>query len=251
MTFVRARSKLAQRLKHHYERQGKETSWTQYHSTDVNFAFFSRRREVITRLIKRANGRMALDIGCGSGVYSRNLALKGYEVTSLDISKSYVKSTRELTKNYPTHFVIADAQWLPFKDDAFDAVLCSEVLEHLLYPLIAIREIRRVARIGSDIYMSVPSAYSLTEKILRFLGDKEHLHCFSPTFITRLLEEYSMSPTNTRSCNFFIYYFRMLPLAQKLYKTWITLDELLGKTPLIMYLGWCFVIVAKNLKPTS
>jgi SAM-dependent methyltransferase len=42
--------------------------------------------------------------------------------------------------------VAADATRLPFADDAFDVVVCSEVVEHLEFPLEALLELRRVAR---------------------------------------------------------------------------------------------------------
>lgn len=44
--------------------------------------------------------------------------------------------------------VVADAHMLPFSDETFDIVLCSEVLEHLHTPALAISEMRRVLRRG-------------------------------------------------------------------------------------------------------
>jgi len=238
------------KLKRHYEQQGKEVNWTQYYVRDINFAFFGRRRKVITRLIKPLKG-VALDIGSGAGVYSHDLAIKGYEVVSLDISASYIQSTKQLARKMSVsgkvHCIIADAEQLPFQDHTFNLVLCSEVLEHLTSPLIAIKGIKRVSKVNALIYISMPSILSLTENLRKFRGDKEHLWHFTPMFITRLQKENSMDMIYKSSCNFFIYYIRILPFAQKLYRVWLMLDELLGRLPLVKYFGWCFIIIAKRI----
>jgi len=93
-----------------------------------------------------------LSIGCGlaGDLFVLNL-LWGkkycFELTGLDIDSekihllNYFKEKREV-KNLA--FLLGDAQVLPFKEGAFDIVICSEVLEHLPDPEKAISEIRRV-----------------------------------------------------------------------------------------------------------
>lgn len=51
--------------------------------------------------------------------------------------------------------VVGDAYRLPFKDKAFDYVICSHLLEHLANPTVLIKELRRVAKAG---YLETPSA---------------------------------------------------------------------------------------------
>lgn len=53
--------------------------------------------------------------------------------------------------------VVADGYRLPFKDKAFDYVICSHILEHMEDPAALLREVTRVARAG---YIEVPSALS-------------------------------------------------------------------------------------------
>ncbi len=53
-------------------------------------------------------------------------------------------------------FIAADAEHLPFRDGAFDKVLCTEVLEHIPDDQAGIRELYRVARPGADVAVSVP-----------------------------------------------------------------------------------------------
>lgn len=56
-------------------------------------------------------------------------------------------------------FVAADAQHLPFKDGAFDRVVCTEVLEHIPDDRAGIAELRRVLKSGGLLAVSVPAYY--------------------------------------------------------------------------------------------
>ena len=69
------------------------------------------------------------------------------EIIGLDISFNYLKRVKNLRNKKPL-LVQADAQALPFKDKCVDYILCSETIEHLPNPDVAIREISRVAREG-------------------------------------------------------------------------------------------------------
>ena len=81
-----------------------------------------------------------LDAGCGDGTLSNRLAERGIEVVGVDISSvalSHIEAKR----------VVGSVGQLPFRDSAFDLVLCTEVLEHLpvdVYPQ-ALGELERVA----------------------------------------------------------------------------------------------------------
>ncbi|MHA1833697.1 MAG: class I SAM-dependent methyltransferase [Candidatus Baldrarchaeia archaeon] len=83
-------------LKEHYEKQGKERNFDVYIGPwKVKNALFKRRREVIRNMIPKGNG-VALDLGCGVGVYSLDLCKIGYQAISVDISKSYLEKVKIL-----------------------------------------------------------------------------------------------------------------------------------------------------------
>lgn len=52
--------------------------------------------------------------------------------------------------------IVADITKLPFKDNSIDVIICESVLEHVKNPLVIIKEIERVLKIGGLVYLSVP-----------------------------------------------------------------------------------------------
>ena len=73
------------------------------------------------------------------------------------------EATQYIGVDYSSQWSSADAlasiDHLPFPDDTFDAVICSEVLEHTRYPERCIEELRRVCKPGGVLYISTPFAF--------------------------------------------------------------------------------------------
>ncbi|MEA4846402.1 MAG: class I SAM-dependent methyltransferase [Clostridiaceae bacterium] len=75
-------------------------------------------------LVNIEKDRKILDLGCGTGVLTNELAQKGAFVVGIDLSEDMVKKAKE---NYPAlHFQVADATNLPFNND-FDTVFSNAV----------------------------------------------------------------------------------------------------------------------------
>jgi ubiquinone/menaquinone biosynthesis C-methylase UbiE len=110
-------------------------------------------------------GDLVLDIGCGEGRHSiglyvdREVNAIGIDLSTEDlkIAKSRIKDfTVTDTNKSSCAFGVGDIQSLPFKDNAYDAVICSEVLEHLESLDNAVSEIVRVLKPGGVLAVSVP-----------------------------------------------------------------------------------------------
>jgi ubiquinone/menaquinone biosynthesis C-methylase UbiE len=85
-----------------------------------------------------------LDVGGGEGYISALVNnLFGVPSVSLDLSSEASVRAREVLS---VPGIAADSSILPFHDKSFDLVLCSEVIEHLSRPVIALSELKRVAR---------------------------------------------------------------------------------------------------------
>src|SRR6201998_4163669 len=98
-------------------------------------------------------GASLLDIGCGPGTITADLAARGAPgpvmavdqfADVLDVAHDEVER-RELSN---VSFATADVHKLDFPDDAFDVVHAHQVLQHVADPVRALREMRRVCRPG-------------------------------------------------------------------------------------------------------
>lgn len=68
-----------------------------------------------------------LDLGCGDGKYSRKMKLDSNVVFGLDIEEKAVSVAKDIC----SAALMADAQFLPFRDSSFDIILMSDIIEHV------------------------------------------------------------------------------------------------------------------------
>jgi SAM-dependent methyltransferase len=110
-------------------------------------------------------GARVLDLGCGEGRHVHGLiGLPGVHVVGLDADAPSLAKAAEGLGQVPhgggaSLLIRGDAFRLPFSDGAFDAVICSEVLEHLPDVAAALTEIDRVLAPGGSLGLSVPRAW--------------------------------------------------------------------------------------------
>src|SRR6266852_2589546 len=67
------------------------------------------------------------------------------------------------------NFVLADAARLPFKSQAFDAVICNHGLEHFTELKLALQEVGRVLKRQGALFVSVPDAMTFQDRLYRKL----------------------------------------------------------------------------------
>jgi ubiquinone/menaquinone biosynthesis C-methylase UbiE len=92
----------------------------------------------------------ALDVGCGTGFLSLELASRGHHVTGIDLAPAMLSAARNkaVAQGLAARFEQADAERLPFPDGSFDLVTSRHVLWTLPHPETAIAEWVRVLRPG-------------------------------------------------------------------------------------------------------
>lgn len=93
-------------------------------------------------------GEAALDIGCGTGVFTLELARRGVNVTGIDHSKEMTSLADSLAarEGLSIRFITGDAESLPFSDDEFDLVIAVTILCFAADPDRLLREARRVLK---------------------------------------------------------------------------------------------------------
>jgi SAM-dependent methyltransferase len=95
-----------------------------------------------------ADGQTVLDVGCGPGALTAELArrLGPARVSAVDPSAPFVAAARERHPGVTVER--AGAEHLPFPDGAFDAALAQLVVHFLSEPVVGLREMARVTRAG-------------------------------------------------------------------------------------------------------
>lgn len=127
-------------------------------------AIFHRlRARAIRRLTRAYQGMTFLDAGCGTGLNLRNLPPGS---VGLDLNPRNIALVEARLPQFRA--VLGDIESMPFENESFEGVLCTEVLEHVPNPDIAVAEIWRVLKPGGVLIGSVP-AHSPVWR-LRFLS---------------------------------------------------------------------------------
>ena len=85
-----------------------------------------------------------LDVGCGPGALTAAAAERGARVTGVDLAAGMVAEARR--RHPDLTFIEADAEHLPFDDDAFDVALGAFLVNHTPDAPAAVAELKRVAR---------------------------------------------------------------------------------------------------------
>lgn len=145
------------------------------------------RYHIITSMLR--HDQSCLDIGCGS---SRILAGLNPHGVGLDISLSKLMYSRR----YGHPLVNADARALPFRDEAFEQVVCSEVIEHLPAGDGPFIEMRRVLRRGGLLVIGTPDygrfAWRILEALYRWVAPGayavQHVTRYTRSSLTDLLQ---------------------------------------------------------------
>lgn len=108
-----------------------------------------------------------IEVGSGSARLSCFLSSK-YQTTCLDYSRSALevaKNNYRLTNN-EGNFILGDAEALPLKDDSFDVVLSTGLLEHFPSPDTVVNEMVRILKPGGLFYADiVPKKFSLLRSL--------------------------------------------------------------------------------------
>jgi SAM-dependent methyltransferase len=121
---------------------------------------FKRRAWTIFEWLGPTDGLTILDCGCGRGFYLKMLRHLGTAwLFGIDLELPYLRKARRNTADLPAVLVANSSIYeLPFPDTTFDAVILSEILEHVDRDVDALREVRRVLKPGGLALITVPHA---------------------------------------------------------------------------------------------
>ena len=129
------------------------------------------RSPIILSMLQIKSGDTFLDLGSGTGYFSETIAQQKTTTCCLDISLENLRSikAREVRD---VCLINSEAETLPFIEESFDKVLCSEVLEHIKGDKEALREIARILKPGGGIVITVPCTELRLPSLIEMLAIK-------------------------------------------------------------------------------
>jgi ubiquinone/menaquinone biosynthesis C-methylase UbiE len=110
-----------------------------------------------------AAGESVLDVGCGFGAFHRALTATGADVLAFDYSGGMVREARGRAKadGLSVRLFRADAQAIPLPDHSVDHALSSHMLYHVPDIEQALKEMRRVVKVGGRVLITTNAADNL------------------------------------------------------------------------------------------
>lgn len=108
-----------------------------------------------------------LDVGCSTGIMTAYLAKFFKSAIGIDVDQNAIDHATKNLSNHKVSFFVADSMALPFKNNSFDVVVCSQVYEHVPDSNQLMSEIYRVLKPNAVCYFSAGN---------RFVFMEEHHH---------------------------------------------------------------------------
>jgi 2-polyprenyl-6-hydroxyphenyl methylase / 3-demethylubiquinone-9 3-methyltransferase len=143
-------------------------------------------------------GSRIVDVGCGGGILSESMARAGAQVLAIDLARPILDVAElhaQATQVSVEYRMISAEELALERPDAFDAVTCMEMLEHVPDPAAALGALAKLARPDGDVIVSTlnrkPLAFAVAiigaEYIARLLprGTHEYLKFIRPSELAR------------------------------------------------------------------
>jgi 2-polyprenyl-3-methyl-5-hydroxy-6-metoxy-1,4-benzoquinol methylase len=166
-------------------------SYSQRKSVDATIIKESRlsTAESQVELVKKyKDGVQLLDIGCGEGFFVFNASKAGYTTKGIEISQDAAEYAR---REFDLDVEAKPFEELRFADNHFDVVTLWQVLEHVPYPLMILKEVHRILKPGGLLVVSTPNIEGIPAKIFRrrwWNIRRLHINQFTVKTLTYMLD---------------------------------------------------------------
>jgi len=181
----------------------------QYRKGGIGRCYWDYRDKEILKFIDAGNEKTILDIGCGEGILMEKIIqiFPDAEVFGIDPSHENVS----ICKQYGLKAYDGSSYELSVNKESFDCVLFIEVIEHLEYPELAIKEIYKVLKKGGKLILLFPhdSIFKLvrvlTLKFKEAFYNAGHVKQWHPTKVVNILEKNGFEITYTKNLPFYLW----------------------------------------------
>lgn len=153
-------------------------------------------------MLMETEPKSVLDAGCGEGFVVDYIARRNPDLrlAGVDLSDDAIEFARSHFGGQ-ARFRTGSVYKLPYSDNSFDTVVCSEVLEHLDEPARAIQELKRVAR--HHVLITVPHEpyfqwLNSLGRMLRLNPDAGHVNFWTATTFEEFIRGHFTDPVFDR-----------------------------------------------------
>jgi 2-polyprenyl-6-hydroxyphenyl methylase/3-demethylubiquinone-9 3-methyltransferase len=160
-------------------------------------------------------GKRVLDVGCGGGILSESMSIKGAEVTGIDLGEkalNVAKLHALETKTKVNYQLISVEELAQQQPDSFDVVTCMEMLEHVPDPASIVAACARLLKPGGQVFFSTinrnPKAYLFAviaaEYVLNMLprGTHEYEKFIKPSEISSWVRNADLSVESLKGMSY-------------------------------------------------
>lgn len=222
-----------------------------WYSVFINPYFINRYRlyqAITTFAEKTPSDATILDVGCGIKPY--RFLFKSPTYTGIDIAGGgHSDQAKTVDAFYDGHSI-------PFSDQSFDTLICTQVLEHADDPEVLVRECARVLKPGGRAFFSMPFTYPEHETPYDFrrFTQFEHERLFKKNGFTKITIQKTTGFSGTFAQLLVVWLFEGIPFRSTLLKSLLTVgifapmqilglavDRITGKSGMTMD----YVITAK------
>lgn len=148
--------------------------------------------ELVDAVTSKVDAEKVLDVGCGTGKFTRRLARKADRVVGVDVSIGMLRRARRyaLRDGVEPGYLRADAARLPFPDESFDHVVCAGAFHLFPDKKRALGEIERVLEPGGGLTLTTLvdrwlAGNAVVQRFLALLG----IHVFAPDELRELVRD--------------------------------------------------------------
>ncbi len=157
-----------------------------------------RTHQAVMRLLAGVSAASLLDVGCAGGAkteaYALALGIPLARVKGIEPQENYAA---EAGKRFEVYRVDIEKAPFPVPDEAFDLIVCNQVLEHLKNIYLPLKEMDRAVKTGGSLLIGVPNLAGLYNRFLLMLGrqplaiaiDGPHVRGFAHSAFLRFLRQ--------------------------------------------------------------
>lgn len=178
--------------------------YTEMRKLEDSYWWFVGKRMFIFNFIKKKPGAV-LDIGCGTGIMIEHLSRISKNVIGIDsdpLALFYSKDRLGVRK-----LVSCDARFISMKDNIFDLIIASDLLEHIAEDEMVLNEITRVLKSGGKLIATVPAFNFLWSKHDEVV---HHVRRYDINLLKRKIQKTKLTVEKISYTNMFAFPFAFL-----------------------------------------